>query len=356
MSEFRFQDPFWLLLLIPLLAVGWWHRRREGGVAVLYSSLQRLRDVPVTWRQRFKQLLPWLNGLGMALVLFALARPQQGSEEFRVRAEGIAIEMCVDRSGSMLAMDFHVDGDQVDRLTAVKHVFERFVMGADGFDGRPDDQIGLVSFGGFADAVCPRTLDHGILIEKMSKLKVAEPIQDARGNVINDGIWQEEQATAIGDALALAVDRLAESEAKSKVIILLSDGENTAGVLTPEEAAAAAKEFGIKVYSIGVGQTGMAPFPATDFFGRQQLRAQQVRLDEKTLRSLAEITGGEYFNAKNTSSLQRVYEEIDRLEKTEIEGMIYTRYRELFSYPLLCGLACLLGDIVLRNSWLRSLP
>ena len=174
--------------------------------------------------------------------------------------------------------------------------------------------------------------------------------------MINDQLWQEEQATAIGDAIAVAVDRLKDVKSKSRVIVLLSDGENTAGVVEPADAAEAAAAFGIRIYSIGVGSTGMAPFPAIDAFGREVLQAQPVRLDEETLKMLSEKTGGRYFNAQNTEALTEVYAEIDRLEKTETEGRLYTEYRELFQSLLLPGIACVLIQVALSATRFRGLP
>ncbi|MEO1998482.1 MAG: VWA domain-containing protein, partial [Planctomycetaceae bacterium] len=225
MNGFRFQDPVWVLLLIPLIFCGWLAMRRQRRAVVLYSSVEILKQLPKTLALRVKRLLPWLKVLGLCLIVVALARPQHGREEFRIRTEGISIEMCVDRSGSMLAQDFVLDEKRVNRLEAVKHVFQQFVAGDGEFEGRADDLIGVVGFGGFADAVCPQTLDHGALLEVLKTLKVAEPVRDASGRVINAEMLGEEQATAIGDAVALAVDRLKDVEAKSKVIILLSDGE-----------------------------------------------------------------------------------------------------------------------------------
>jgi Ca-activated chloride channel family protein len=264
--------------------------------------------------------------------------------------------VCIDRSGSMQALDFPVEGERVSRLDAVKHVFRQFVAGEGEFDGRPDDVIGLVAFGGFADAKCPPTLDHGMLLEMLDTVKIPEPIYDRQGRIINERLLQEEQATAIGDAIAVAVDRLRDLKAKSKVIVLLSDGENTAGVNTPQDAADAAKAFNIRIYAIGVGSNGTAPFPSVDVFGRQVLRPQQVRLDEAALKELAQKTGGRYFNAKDTETLAAVYEEIDQLEKTETEGQIYTDYREYFQMLLLPGIACVLLELALSATRFRSLP
>lgn len=355
MTSFRFESPLILLLLILVIAitVTTVFRRKD---TVLYSSVRLLKNLPVTLRQRLRRLLPWLRMLGLVLIVVALARPQLGTEETRIRSEGIAIQMCIDRSGSMQALDFPVDGEQVNRLQAVKYVFRKFVAGEDDFSGRPDDLIGLVAFGGFASALCPPTLDHGALLDVLASVKIPEPIKDAQGRVINEEFFREETATAIGDALALAVDRLKNLECKSKVIVLLSDGENTAGAVSPTDAASAAAEFGIKVYSIGVGSNGMAPYPAVDFFGRKVLQQQQVSLDEEGLKAIAETTGGLYFNAKDLDSLQQVCAEIDTLEKSEVEGRLYTSYREMFGYPLISGLGCLLISLLLANTWLRGLP
>lgn len=356
MNAFRFHDPLVLLLLVPVVLIGLWSIRRRRQTAVTYSSTQLLRDLPTTTALRIRRLLPALRILGMCLIVIAAARPQLGREEFRIQTEGIAIEMCIDRSGSMQAVDFPVNGEQVNRLEAVKHVFRQFVAGEGGFEGRPDDVIGLVAFGGFADAKCPPTLDHGALLEILSTVQIPEPIFDQQGRMVNERLLQEEQATAIGDAIAVAVDRLKDLSATSKVIVLLSDGENTTGVNSPKDAAEAARAFGIRIYSIGVGSNGIARFPAHDMFGRQVLQSRQVRLDEDTLRELAEITDGQYFNAQDTDSLADVYAEIDRLEKTEIEGSMYTDYREYYPLPLFSGLLCVLLELLLSTTRFRGLP
>ncbi len=356
MSAWRFQDPLWLWLLVPVVGLGLLAIRRQRRLAVLYSNVELLRGLPITWAQRIKRCLPAVRIAGMVLVVVALARPQAGREEFRIHTAGIAIQMCIDRSGSMQALDFPVDGQRVNRLQAVKRVFRQFVAGEGDFDGRPDDLIGLVAFGGFADAKCPPTLDHGALLEVLDTVHIPVPVLDKQGRIINQRLWEEEQATAIGDAVAVAVDRLKDLKTKSRVIVLLSDGENTAGVVQPEEAAAAAAAFGIRIYTIGVGSTGMAPFPTVDVFGREVLQSQPVRLDETTLKMLAEKTQGRYFHAQNTKALQEIYAAIDRLEKTETEGRLYTEYREVFQFWLLPGIACVLLQVALGSTRLRGLP
>ncbi len=374
MNGFRFHDPAWLLLLIPLAVLGVVMLRRRGRAAVLFSDVAMPRTLPVTVALRIKRMLPGLWLAGMVMLIVALGRPQHGREEFRVRTEGIAVEMCIDRSGSMQAMDFEIDGRMVNRLTAVKDVFHEFVSGEkqpladeDGakkrfqrssgkLPGRPDDQIGLIAFGGYANAKCPLTLDHDALLSVLDTVKIPQPIRNSQGEVINERLLREEMSTAIGDALALAVDRLKDVEAKSKVIILLSDGESNAGVLEPARAAEAAKAYGIKVYTIGVGSTGEAPFPAVDPFGRKVLVSRPVRLDEETLEMLAETTGGRYFNATNTAALEEVYAEIDKLEKSQTKGRRYTQYKELYRSAMLPGLAGMLLVVVLCATRFRSLP
>ncbi len=356
MNGLRFQDPLWIAVLLPLLLVMVWADRQRLRFAVLYSSVEGLRSLPVTWALRLKRLLPWVRFLGLALLVVSLARPQQGREEFRIRTEGIAIEMAIDRSGSMQALDFEEAGKRVSRLDQVKRVFHDFVAGNGTLPGRPDDLIGLVAFGGFAEGKCPLTLDHGALLQILDSIEIPKPLRDSRGRVINQDYFQEEMATAIGDALALGVDRLKDAQAKSKVLILLSDGESNAGIVDPLDGAKAAKAFGIKVYTIGVGTTGVAPFPREDAFGRPMIIPQQVRLDEETLKKIAETTEGRYFNAQTTSSLEDVYAIIDKLEKTQTEGHLYTEYRELYLRTLLPGIVLLLVELVLSSTRFLSLP
>jgi len=360
MIALRFQDPWWLLLLIPLVLLGLAMARRRRRAAVLYSDVTLFRAIAPTLALRVKRLLPGVRLLGLGLVVLAVARPQQGLEEFRIQAEGVAIQMCIDHSGSMQAMDFQLEGRQVDRLTAVKQVFRDFVAGKGGLSGRSDDLIGLVEFGGFAESRCPLTLDHGALLQVLETVRIPEPLPvpaDSRSeHALVQRLYEQDMSTALGDALVVAVDRLKDVKAKSKVIILLSDGKQTAGIIPPERAAATAKTYGIKVYTIGVGGTGVAALPSIDFFGNRVLQPQQVELDEATLRMLAETTGGRYFHAQDTETLAEVYAEIDRLEKTRSEARLYTEYRELYQYFLFPGLGLILLEIVLASTRFRSLP
>lgn len=358
---FRFESPYFFLFLIPLIIVIVVLERRQKRASVVFSDVSLIRSLPKTFVQRTAPFVPWLFYLGVALLIVALARPQSGKEEYRIRSEGIALMMCVDRSGSMKAVDFKIDGQRVNRLEAVKKTFRDFVRGTTSrsgisLPGRKDDMIGLLAFGGYVDAYCPLTLDHATLIELSEQIQIPEPIFDRWGNNVAERLIQEESLTAIGDALAQAVERLKDAKAKSKVIILLSDGDQTFGTLTPQEGAETAKAYGIKIYSIGIGSTGTVPVVLTNSFGQQVTVNQNYVLDETQLREIAELTGGMYFNAKNTQALERVYAEIDQLEKTEHEGRVYTQYTELFRRPLTLGCLLILLNIVLSCTRYRRLP
>lgn len=361
--NFEFHSPLWLLTLIPWIIIfipqafsrsknGFWGRRR----AILYSDISPLKNLPVTFSLRIKRLLSALLFIGGVCAILALARPRQGEEEFRIQTEGIAIEMVVDRSGSMQAMDFTLQGKRVNRLDAIKDVFKRFVIGDGDLPGRPNDNIGLISFGGYAEDRCPLTLDHNALVKTLEEVQIPRPVFDAQGRCINQTLLQEEGNTAIGDALAEGVERLRQSDAKSKIMIFLSDGEQTTGALTPEQGTQLAKKYGIKVYTIGMGSTGLADFPVELYDGRTVLQKQMVRLDTAALKKIAKETGGLYFPAKSTSTLVKVYQAIDKLEKSKTEGQIYTSYKEWFSIPLWGGLGMILFYGFLTATRFRSLP
>lgn len=341
----RFQDPWWLLLLMPLALIGYLIYRRQKSTAIVYSDATILATLPVTMAMRLKRFVPWILYSGMCLAIIALARPQHGLEKFRVRAEGIAMEMCIDRSGSMVEEDFILDGKRVDRLTAVKSVFKDFVKGDEDLDlkGRSEDMIGLIAFGGFVDAKCPLTLDHTALVKVLDSIQIPKPILDSTGRPIALNFHDIEQATAIGDALIMAVDRLKESDAKSKVIVLLSDGASNADVVKPPEAVEAAKAYGIKVYTIGIGNPNAMLFSENE-------------MDVATLKMIANETGGKYFLATSTGALKNVYAEIDQLEKTANESRVYKEYAELYHFFLLPGLCLIAIQVVLTSTRFRSLP
>lgn len=358
MDAFRFESWPWLLLVPCVVALEVWHARRRRRPAAIFSSIADLKHLPVTPLQRVRRSLPFVTGLGLVLLTCALARPQSGRSESRISGEGIAIELVLDVSGSMEALDFQRGGRDVSRLAAVKHVVGEFVLGsrASGLAGRRNDLVGLVAFGGFADSKCPLTLDHGALVDIVNGLEVPRPVRDRQGRTINDATLQEELATAIGDGVALGVDRLRGARAKSKVLVLLTDGDNNAGAVDPHDAAAIARESGIKLYSIGIGRNGVVPMPQEDEFGQRVLVPAQFRIDEELLRELARTTGGEYFHASDSEGLSRVYAEIDRLEKAPFEETKYAEYTELYGWFAGPGLALLLVVGVLNETRFRSLP
>jgi Ca-activated chloride channel homolog len=346
------RDPWWLLLLLVVPAVVVWSIKRRQFGSMRFPSLRLFADRHRSPRLILLPVLPALRVGGVAFLVFALARPQEGTEIHQDFSRGVAIMMTLDISGSMRAMDFEIAGKRVTRLDAVKHVFRSFVAGDEELPGRPYDEIGIVAFGGFAIGRAPLTLDHTALIDLLDQLRIPKMIVDQRGEVLN----QEEFSTALGDGLALSVARLKESIAKSKVVILLSDGRSNAGDVQPEAAARAAKEFGIKVYAIGIGRSGIAPMQVEDISGRTVLTRAASDLDLETLKQVAEITGGRSFHAEDTEALTEIYGEIDRLEKTEIQSRVFMRFNELFGHYLWIGIALLLAETLLAHTYLRRIP
>ena len=348
---------FLLLLAIPLLAWRLFSARRNA--AIRFSTVSLARSVSPTLRQRLMWLPKALTLAAVVFMILGLARPREGREQTVIDTEGIAIEMVVDRSGSMRALDFQIEGENVDRLTAIKNVAGKFVTGDGGLEGRFSDLVGLITFAGYADGITPPTLDHGFLVNNLNRTEIVS--------------IPKEDGTAIGDAIALAVEKLnalddrQDEKVKSKIVILLTDGENTAGDLDPLAAADLAQTMGIKIYTIGVGTKGQAPIPVTDAFsGRQVIRWMPVNIDEETLQKVAEITEGKYFRATDTDSLERIYAEIDQLEKTKVEADHFVDYRELAVQPLRAGwinlpplllvaFLLLLARVVLQQTWLREL-
>jgi Ca-activated chloride channel homolog len=357
-NAFRFYSSMWLIVAPVTVAALLLRFRPRKRPAAVFSSVSDLKGLPVTLAQRVRRSLPYLYGAGLCLVIAGLARPQAGKTESRVTGQGIAIELVLDISGSMEAIDFQLAGRDVSRLEAVKHVIQEFVLGsrASGLSGRPDDLLGLVAFGGFADSKCPLTLDHGAVVDIVRGLEVPKPIRDSQGRVINAQALQEELATAIGDGVAAAVDRLRGAKAKSKVLILLTDGDSNAGVVDPREAAGFAAESGIRLYTIGIGRSGTVPIPQEDEFGNRVLVPARFRIDEDLLREMAQKGGGRYFHASNSEGLAQVYSEIDKLEKSKIEERKYSEYTELFPWFAGSGLAMILAAGVLTETRFRSLP
>lgn len=359
-----FHNPWFLLLLaiVPVMAWRYWATRHPEGLS--YSSAASDWDVRASWRQRLSWLPPVLMLVALVLMIVSLARPRVGRDKTVVSSDGIAIEMVVDRSGSMRALDFKIDGNHVDRLTAIKNVASKFILGDQSsgepmLPGRISDLIGLIAFAGYADAVTPLTLDHRFLVDQLTSTEIVK----RRG----------EDGTAIGDAISLAVNKLSTldkrqgAEVKSKIMILLTDGENTAGEIEPLQAAELSAAMGIKIYTIGVGTKGRAPFPVRRTpSGQVLVQYEFVNIDEKTLRSISEATGGRYFRATDTNSLEAIYEEIDQLEKTKVQTQQFVDYKEmaiqssrLGRYPvpplLLLALCLLIVRAVLNHTILRKI-
>ena len=327
----RFANPYllWLLVLLAPMIAYYIYRTLQGGAAIRISTIEGVRRAPRTLRYWLRHAPFVLRCAAFVLLVVALARPQDVDEQRRSSAEGIDIMLAVDVSGSMLARDF-----KPDRITAAKEVAGHFIA------DRYGDRLGLVVFAGEAFTQSPLTTDQSTLQTMLSRI---------RSGIIEDG-------TAIGNGLATAINRLRESDAKSKVIILLTDGVNNRGEIAPLMAADIAADMGIKVYTIGVGTRGKAPYPVVDMFGNMSFQPMDVEIDEKTLEGIAERTGGRYFRATDNDKLQSIYDEINQLEKSKVEVTDYTVYHERFLALLLAALGVLLLEFVFSNIILKRIP
>lgn len=325
--EFANKELLWLLLIIPALA-GWyiWRDKKATG-AVMFSLATPLSHHAGKSIKYTRHIPKILRLLGLSFIIVALARPQSSLSWQNVTSEGIDIVVALDISGSMLAEDF-----KPNRLEASKAVAMNFIK------ERPNDRIGLVIYSGESFTQCPLTTDHDILINLF---------KDIKNGMIEDG-------TAIGMGLANAVNRLRESEAKSKVVILLTDGENTTGSIPPVTAAEIAREFNVRVYTIGVGKRGMAPYPVKTMWGKQ-LQQIEVKIDEKTLQQIADITGGKYFRATNKNKLAAIYDEIDQLEKDKIEVTEFRKKDEKFLGWALAGFGLLFLEFLNKYIFMKGL-
>lgn len=318
-----------LLLLLPLVGMWYFYQYKKRYPTLQMSSLEAMQGV-TSWRGKLRGILPVLRGLAFITFIIALARPQQTLKEQEIKAEGIDIALVMDLSSSMLAQDF-----KPDRLEVSKQVASDFI------DKRQYDRISLAVFAGEAFTQCPLTTDHRVLKEFLAGLKCG---------VLEDG-------TAIGMGLATAVNRLKDSEAKSKVVILLTDGDNNAGYIKPMTAAEIAQEFDVKVYTIGVGSRGKALTPVSrNSNGQYIFGLANVQIDEALLNEIANLTKGKYFRATDEQSLERIYADIDQLETTEIEVTTIKRYSEEFHRFVLLGLLFLLVEFLLRYTLLRTIP
>ncbi len=341
------QPWVWTLVLLALIPLWWvlWLRPSRRPV-IRFSGLHVLRAAGGAWQRYPRLLLPTLRSAALICLIIAVARPQTPNESRRVMVEGIAIQMVVDVSGSMMDLDLSPRGKRMTRLDVVKDVFERFVVGDDDLPGRPDDLIGMIHFGQYADSVCPLTLDRDALLDVLRRTEIAV---DRFGRP-----REEAQRTAIGDGLALAVERLKDLKRTtgsgqqlvitSRVVILLTDGENNAGMITPAEAGELAATFGIKVYTIMAGT------------GERLAFGTHRPIDDSELRHIAEVTGGRHFTARNRDSLQQVYAEIDELERTRTEEHSYVEWGELSWAWLLGAFLCLGIQTLFDSTWLRKIP
>ena len=337
----EFRDPWFLtLLLLAPIAVG---LARRSPSALRFSSLVVVDRAGPTWRVRLSSLPALMSGLAVACLAIALARPRTPDAQSKVIREGIAIMSVIDCSGSMNARDLVKDDLGIDRLTVVKEVLQEFILGGGATRGRPDDLIGLISFAGYGDSLCPLTLDHGNLATMVQDLAIVHE--------------EGEDGTAIGDGLALAVERLRESKAKSKVIVLLTDGVQNAGAIDPEQAAELAVAQQVKVYCIGAGTNGLAPFPAQDpFTGRKTLRRIHVEIDEDGLKQIADKTGGRYFRAIDKDAMREIYAQIDQLERTEVSELRYLQYNEQYIPWVIAALILLAAWSLSLGTLFRTLP
>ena len=328
-----FHSPYYLwllLLLLPMTGYYVW-RTLQGGAAIRLPTTDGMAQAPKTIRYYLRHLPFALRAAAFALLVVALARPQDAERFSHTSTEGIDIMLAIDVSGSMLARDF-----KPDRITAAKEVAASFIA------DRYGDRIGLAVFAGEAFTQSPLTTDQATLQTLLARI---------RSGVIEDG-------TAIGNGLATAINRLRESEAKSKVVILLTDGVNNRGEIAPLTAAEIAKAQGIRVYTIGVGTQGMAPYPAVDIYGTPTggTVMAKVEIDEKTLRAIAEQTGGQYFRATDKAKLQAIYDQINRLEKSKVEVTEHIAYHELFLNWVLAAIALLAAEFLLATLALKRIP
>ncbi len=327
-----FKDPWVLLLLGMVLLLCLENKKNKA--ALRFSSRTLTRGLPVSFRVKILKYFIVLRMIILSLFIIALARPQVPIAQGRVFKEGVDIVLALDTSSSMRALDFTIKGKRYNRLYVVKQVVERFI------GERVNDRIGMVAFAGRPYVVCPLTLDHNWLLANLDRVAIG---------MVEDG-------TAIGSSIAAALNRLKSSQAKTKIIILLTDGRNNAGKISPLTAAEAARVLGVKIYTIGAGSIGQVPCPVKDAFGRESIQYVEVDMDESSLAKIADITSGKYFRATDTASLQKIYETINALEKTPFKLPAYRRYEEKYSMFLFCAFVLILIEQVLANTLLRTIP
>ena len=332
MIRFLQPDWFWAMAVLPLILL--WRGRRGPVAAVQYSDVSLARDVARRTRSRIGGIVWPLPIIAAALMIVGLARPQRTDSQTTVTANGIDIVLGLDISGSMQALDFMVDNKRVNRIAVVKSVVAKFI------DERPNDRIGLIAFAAAPYIVSPLTLDHDWLQQNLERINVG---------VADDG-------TAIGSAIAAAVNHLRTTAAKSKVVILLTDGVNNSGKISPLAAAEAARALGVKVYTIGVGVRGKAPIPLRDQAGHVHVVMAEVDVDEKTLRAVANETGGQFYRATDTDSLQKIYEQINHFETSAQTVQKFEHVEELYKWTLFPSLGFLALGVLLQQTRFRRLP
>lgn len=332
-----FAHPYLLLLLALLPILAWLKGKRGERPAFVYSSVQLVRAILNVTRTRAGAFLTALRWLALALFVVALAQPRLTRSETKVRASGVDIVVALDMSGSMISEDFEVRGKRVNRFNMARDVLKQFI------DKRPNDRIGLVAFASQAYIAAPLTLDHDFLLQNLDRLQIG---------VI------DENRTAIGSALSTAINRLRELKSKSRIVILMTDGQNNSGKLAPLTVAEAAQTLGVKVYTIGVGMRGEAPMPVgrNPFTGQTVYQSVPVDIDEDTLQKIAQMTGGKYYRADNAQNFRAIYAEIDKLEKTEAQVQKFTQHRELFAWMISPALGLLLLEVLLQHTIWRRLP
>jgi len=334
--KFLLGSPWWLLALAAIPVLAWLRGRRGPESAFVYSSVSLVKGITELRRSRAGAVLANLRWIALALLIVGMARPQIAGGQAPLKASGVDIAVALDLSGSMIAEDFQLRGQQVNRLAIAKDTLRTFV------ENRPSDRIGLVVFGTEAYVAAPPTLDHDFLRRVMDRIEL--------------GTINGEQ-TAIGSGLATAVNRLRGLQSKSRIVILLTDGQSNAGKISPLTAAEAAAALGVKVYTIGVGTRGLAPVPrGTDAFGRKVYGQAAVDIDEDTLRKIAAMTGGKYYRADSTETLRKIYDEIDALEKTEAQINKFAYVEEIMGWFVLPGLGFLMLELILGQTVWRKLP
>jgi Ca-activated chloride channel homolog len=342
-AALTFAQPWFLLLLaaIPLLA---WFRGKSGPAAALtFSSTASLRSLGKSSAARAGKFLRALMLVSLAFFAVAMARPQLGKSLTQVEASGIDILLALDVSGSMLTKDFTIGGEQATRIDAIREVTRKFI------EGRPNDRIGIIAFAGRPYVVSPMTLDHDWLLKNLERVKIG---------LVEDG-------TAIGSGMAAAANRLNDKRSKSHVIVLLTDGENNTGKIPPNTAAEAIKALKIHLYAIGAGINGIAPTPVfnpqtgkpiTDMFGNVMYQNQRVHFNESGLKEVARIADGQFYRATDTQSLERIFADIDKLEKTTVSVKKYQQYRDLFPLCIATGLGLLIAQLLLSQTIWKKLP